>query len=302
MKFRLTITTLFLSLFLVGSAFAVSYSVNFDPDGTGGVAAKEIWGFDTEGIVQYTLAGPLGGSGSTYIEQDLGDDGILGNNDRFKEKFTTLVYGGYDSNLNPFLPLYPQGTNDLKIDIALEGYISGYDKGVGGDTTRTDYANIANDSYFTNIDTGSAKMYLDANNNNIWDTGETVAATFGFLNSTPSFLSANVWPGGTGSALYSVGFSIDTYNDDDTFWTDASFGTSIADLVSSGFLLTFNDGSAKALGVDGDPNSPANTILLSFDDNGIDIVFDAVPEPATMLLFGIGLMGLAGVSRRKNQS
>ena len=42
------------------------------------------------------------------------------------------------------------------------------------------------------------------------------------------------------------------------------------------------------------PLSDANNILMDASGN-----FDAVPEPATMLLFGLGLLGLAGVNRRK---
>ena len=40
-------------------------------------------------------------------------------------------------------------------------------------------------------------------------------------------------------------------------------------------------------------------VLRSWSLLGEDSNIDAVPEPATMLLFGLGLLGLAGVSRKK---
>lgn len=299
MKFKLIITTFLLSLFVAGSVYAIPYSVNFDPDGTGAqYSSKEIWGFDTEGIIQYAVGSTLVNS-STWIEQDLGLDGILGNGDTFTEKFTTLVLNGYNSAYAGQTPVYwGDDQDDLKIDINLAGYISGYNAGAGGTTTRINYWNIANDSYYTNMNAGTAAMYVDMNENNIYDGGDTLAANFSFANAAPAFLGSNVWPGSTGSANFSVAFKLDSYNTD--FWTDGSFPTPLADLVAAGFVFTYNEGSAKALGIAGNPTSPDNKIILGFDDNGIDIKFDAVPEPATMLLFGIGLLGLAGVSRKKS--
>jgi hypothetical protein len=59
-------------------------------------------------------------------------------------------------------------------------------------------------------------------------------------------------------------------------------------------------GSTNFLGTQFDDGTPAGTDADIFDNTDFSIATDVVPEPTTIALFGFGLLGLAGIARRKN--
>ena len=101
---------------------------------------------------------------------------------------------------------------------------------------------------------------------------------------------------GTGSTFLWLTFV------DDSAYYDIWFDELGRDLVEEQIelVVAFVDSTQKNVTSDPDfPTPGASEYTFSSTGNG-GLEINVVPEPTTMLLFGIGLLGLAGVTRRKN--
>jgi len=305
-----------LSVFFATSvAMATPYALMFDASGgPGGAVQEKIWGWDLEAWAKESVPVANGttifGNGTGNLvdivtHQQFGADGILGNGDLFNEAITLNVLNGlgqppaYAASNAGVVPGFggyynAQGAN-LFIDTALTGFIAGYNDG-GTPTNVLNPLSVLNDTYTSIFTAGAARMYVDGNANQSFDLGETIVADFSLTNAGPIILTPSVFNGA--GAQISFEFQFDYANP--AFFATAAGFPDLWNLISQGFLLTAEQGGIAVVGeFAGDNSGRIPELLIGFQETGVDAKFNVVPEPATMLLLGSGLVSLAGFGRRR---
>jgi len=277
---KLFIGLLFL-LFLSTSASAALVTYGFDVDGNNGVPSFDMLsGFQFDGIGSTGLDDEntlslLDTGSDIYVAQS------LYNGAPFTENFTLMTVAGLDENGSSDYANMYYGADPLFLDVQLSGTISGIT--MVGD----------NVSFLVTYSGGSADFYIDGNGNADYDAGDTMVATLDYDYALPFNFEASLLGTG-GSASVDVAFKFTDANAD--YW-DTSFET----IVGKGFMLALTQGDLTLQQADITGDTPPE-LQMGWTVISVDSVLNPIPEPSTMLLFGAGLLGFAGLLRKKRQN
>ncbi len=217
-------------------------------------------------------------AGTSTITQQLGADGVLSSGDPFSQAPLQDFSVGYTDTNNIFtVNLGPNGQMLIIKAPTLTGQLT-TQNGPNSFFYTYDVPASGIEIYYDN-DTISATKIADA----------TLTAPSGGLNSDT-----------LASGFFNTG-TFHLYATLDTLLSGIIYnnGTDLADLVNNGIdVLAQLDGHINLNNSEVIVNPDGTTAIRANFNNGGEFTISAVPEPGTMLLMGLGTMGMAFIRRR----
>ena len=231
------------------------------------------------------------------VKQYLGADFILNDGDAFSESFTF----NFINSTAPNASVEIWNINELNFTLNLTGTISDVTYNAGIPDLGNDPGNFADNMAATTFKTNFNTTAMDSSVGMTVDYMGTVIGEFDVFGSVTNDVIA--FDGSTQNAAFIFGFELDeVWAAANTAMVNDVWRKENGDFIDPDVFQLISLGAAGPNGTSTGINSDINGTYIGINvaDNG-GIFVARIPEPTSVALFGLALVGLAGSARRKTK-